>query len=92
VHLLLQLVSLLLQVLDFQYYRVTDKNNIDEKEILDIKEQIDQSLKVATAHGSLVLNPTSDRDTAPSLSINVVPPVKPNVWAEETTKLSAFVQ
>jgi len=52
----------------FQYYRVTDNNTLDEKTIQDIKEQLDQSMKVATAHGSLVLNPTSTRVTEPVLT------------------------
>ncbi len=52
----------------FQYYRVTDKSDIDEKDILDIKEQLSQSSKVAVNQGSLVLG-TSDRVTEP-----VVPP------------------
>ncbi len=49
----------------YQYYRVTDLNYIDEKMVKDIKEQLDQTLKYATASGSLVLNKKSDRVTEP---------------------------
>ncbi len=52
----------------FQYYRVTDAGKLDEKSILDIKEQLEQSLKAATAQGSLVLNPDSGRLTEPVLA------------------------
>ena len=49
----------------FQYYRVTDRDNIDEKNIIDIKEQLNQSHKVSIGHGSLILNPASNRITEP---------------------------
>ncbi len=58
----------------FQYYRVTDDGNIDEKSIVDIKAQLDQSLKVATNQGSLVLGGASDRVTEP-----VLPAPKPTI-------------
>lgn len=54
----------------FQYYRVTDSGTIDEKDIIDIKEQLDQSHKIAVGHGSLVLNTASGRVTEPVLPAN----------------------
>lgn len=47
----------------FQYYRGTDENFITEKNILDIKAQLEQSVQLATAQGTLVLNPNSGRVT-----------------------------
>lgn len=83
----------------FQYYRVTDRDYIDEKDIIDIKEQINQSLKVATGHGSLVLNPSSGRVTEPVLPSHPVIPLqpvlptivdKPNPWVNSSTTMSSF--
>ena len=78
----------------FQYYRVTDRDNIDEKDIIDIKEQINQSLKVATGHGSLVLNPSSQRVTEPVLPDQPVLPTiveKPNPWVNSNGSMASFV-
>lgn len=72
----------------FQYYRVTDRDNIDEKDIIDIKEQINQSLKVATGHGSLVLNPSSQRVTEPVLPTIIE---TPNPWVNSNGSMASFV-
>ncbi len=79
----------------FQYYRVTDTGKLDEKSILDIKEQLEQSLKVATAQGSLVLNPDSGRLTEPVLSKPVTKPTvldQPSPWINAaSTKPASFL-
>ncbi len=75
----------------FQYYRVTDRDNIDEKDIIDIKEQINQSLKVATGHGSLVLNPSSQRVTEPVLPKQPTIVERPNPWTNTSPSMASFI-
>lgn len=74
----------------FQYYRVTDDGTLDEKSVQDIKEQLDQSLRVAVGHGSLVLNTTSGRVTEPILTPNPSVLNQPNPWANSQT-MSSFM-
>jgi hypothetical protein len=68
----------------FQYYRVTDQDTVDEKDIIDIKEQLEQSHRVAVNSGSLVLNPSSDRLTEPVASN------QPDVWASFNGNMATF--
>lgn len=55
----------------FQYYRVTDQDTIDEKDIQDISEQIKKAELVAANVGSLVWSTLKDKDdriTEPTLT------------------------
>ena len=56
----------------FQYYRVTDEAFIDEKNIIDIKEQLEQAHKVAIAQGSLVISGNTNRKTEHDVKDDVV--------------------
>lgn len=62
----------------FQYYRVTDQGSLTERDIVDIKEQLDQMLSVAQASGSLVMS-DSTRLTEPTLQAN--DQKSTNLWA-----------
>ncbi len=51
----------------FQYYRVTDKGDIDGNDVQDISEQLKQAERIAEGHGSLVWS-TTHRVTEPVLN------------------------
>jgi len=59
-----------------QYYRTTDENNISEKNIRDIVEQLNSVDNKTVGSGSLVLNKETGRKTEPNLpkQVNVPNP------------------
>lgn len=54
----------------YQYYRVTDEENLTEDLVKNIVEQLDNINNIATESGSLVMN-TSDRITEPKLDLHL---------------------
>lgn len=58
-----------------QFYRVTDTDNISEKDVKDIAEQLNTISARAVNSGSLVITPDSDRKTEPQLKPVFTPSV-----------------
>jgi hypothetical protein len=62
----------------YQYYRLTDEENLSEELVKNIVEQLDNINNIATGSGSLVISNT-DRITEPKLDIKVKVEINKNM-------------